>query len=150
MRNRIITLAATGLAAAALSLAGMAGASASSHPTKNATLVCGFNCFNLSNLQLDATGTGSFIQNAVGGATGTSVNLRAAGIAKSNEDFQAAFNTTVGIGVRAGLPVPDVDLLPEPVIFSMTRCSRRTSPRTATRPGSASATWPRTWPAASR
>ena len=54
MRNRIITLAATGLAAAALSLAGMAGASASSHPTKNATLVCGFNCFNLSNLQLDA------------------------------------------------------------------------------------------------
>jgi hypothetical protein len=96
MRNRIITLAATGLAAAALSLAGMAGASASTHPKSNATLVCGFSCFNLSNLQLDATGTGSFIQNAVGGATGTSINMRGAGIAKTNQDFQAAFNTFVG------------------------------------------------------
>lgn len=96
MRNRIITLAATGLAAAALSLAGMAGASASSHPTKNATLVCGFNCFNLSNLQLDGTGFQALIQNAVGGAGGTSINMRGAGIAKQNEDFQSAFNTTVG------------------------------------------------------
>jgi len=118
MRNRIITLAATGLAAAALSLAGMAGASASSHPTKNATLVCGFNCFNLSNLQLDATGTGSFIQNAVGGATGTSVNLRAAGVNKSNEDFQAAFNTTVGIACSEGFLAPTSIFCLNPLIFS--------------------------------
>jgi len=102
MRNRIITLAATGLAAAALSLAGMAGASASSHPTKNATLVCGGLCFNLSNLQLDGTGVGSFIQNAVGGAGGTSINLRRAGIAKTNEDFEATIHSTTNIGCTQG------------------------------------------------
>jgi len=97
MRNRIITLAAVGLATAALSLAGMTAASAASHPAKsNATLVCGGLCYNLSNLQLDGTGFGAFIQNAHGGASGTSINLRAEGIAKANEDFEAAIDTFVG------------------------------------------------------
>lgn len=118
MRNRIITLAATGLAAAAMSLAGMAGASASTHPHKNATLVCGYHCFNLSNLQLDATGTGSYIQNAVGGASGTSINLRAAGIAKSNEDFEAAVNTSIGAACGAGLLTPSSIFCVSPAIFS--------------------------------
>jgi hypothetical protein len=101
MRNRIITLAATGLAAAALSLAGIAGASASTHPHKNATITCGGLCFNLSNLQLDKTGFQAFIQNAVGGKTGTSINMRGAGSAKFNEDFTLAINTVVGNSATA-------------------------------------------------
>jgi hypothetical protein len=106
MRNRIITLAATGLAAAALSLAGIAGASASTHPKSNATLVCHNLCFDLSNLQLDATGFQALIQNSVGGAGGTSLNMRGAGIAKANEDFQFAVPTTVPLACAGGLLSP--------------------------------------------
>lgn len=100
-RTAVALTAVTALAGFGLSAAG--AASAATHPTKNATLVCGFNCFNLSNLQLDGTGTGAFIQNAVGGAAGTSINLRAEGIAKTDEDFQTAVPTTVLIACTAHL-----------------------------------------------
>jgi len=101
MRNRIITLAAATLAAGALSLGGMTAASASTHPKSNATITCGFECVNLSNLQLDKTGFQAFIQNAVGGAHGTSINMRGAGSAKFNEDFTASINTVVGNSATA-------------------------------------------------
>jgi hypothetical protein len=107
MRNRIITLAAATLAAGAVSLAGMAGASASTHPIKNASITCGFNCFNLSNLQLDNQGSrGGFIQTAVGGFGGTSINLRGAGNSKLNEDFVAAVPTDVFNACGVGLLAP--------------------------------------------
>ena len=96
----------------------MTAASASSHPAKsNATLVCGFLCYNLSNLQLDGTGTGAFIQNAHGGATGTSINLRAEGIAKGNEDFEAAIDSDVDAGCASGLLAPTSIFCISPFIF---------------------------------
>jgi hypothetical protein len=103
MRNRIITMASVGLASAALCIAGATAASASAHPRSNATLVCGNLCFDLSNLQLDGTGTGAYLQNAVGGAGGTSINMRSEGIAKANEDFEAAVDSNVATGCGSGL-----------------------------------------------
>lgn len=124
MRNRIITMASVGLASAALCIAGATAASASAHPRSNATLVCGNLCFDLSNLQLDGTGTGAYLQNAVGGASGTSINMRSEGIAKANEDFEAAVDTTVGnIGTPTtacgeGLLSPGSIFCTNPAIFS--------------------------------
>jgi hypothetical protein len=97
MRNRftrgLSVIAASAAITASLGLAAAGAASASTHPhaTKNATSVCGSFCFDLSNQQLDATGTGAFIQNAVGGASGHAINMRRAGNAKVNEDFAAGF-----------------------------------------------------------
>jgi len=95
----------------ALVLAGSATASASvqaAHPSRsNATFVCGFRCFDLSNLQLDGTGVGALLQNAHGGVAGTSINMRGEGDAKTNEDFEAGsgiipFVTVVGTVATAG------------------------------------------------
>lgn len=93
---RKYTIAAAGLAAAALALSGITAASASTHPKANATLVCGHRCLDVSNLQLDGTGLGALIMNHAN-TSATSINLRAEGIAKTNEDFQAALYTTVGV-----------------------------------------------------
>ena len=117
MRNRIITMASVGLASAALCIAGATAASASAHPRSNATLVCGNLCFDLSNLQLDGTGTGAYLQNAVGGASGTSINMRSEGIAKANEDFEAAVNTTTNIGCVEGLLAPTSIFCVDPSFF---------------------------------
>lgn len=133
MRNRftrgLCVLAASAAVTTTLGLSAAGAASAATHQAKphgksNATLVCGFLCFNLSNLQLDGTGTGAFIQNAKGGATGTTINLRAEGIAKPNEDFTAAINTTVGTLAEATTACGNGELSPtsifclNPLIFS--------------------------------
>jgi len=108
---------AIGAAALILGTLGAGVASAATHPHKNATLVCAFNCFNLSNLQLDGTGFGSFIQNAHGGATGGSLNMRAEGINKENEDFGGGFITDVGTVGVPGSGACDTGLLPATSIF---------------------------------
>jgi hypothetical protein len=92
MRNRFTrgfcVLAASAAITTTLGLSAAGVASASSGPgIRNATSVCGSLCFDLSNEQL---GTNS-IQNAHGGATGTSINLRRAGNLKVNEDFEVGF-----------------------------------------------------------
>src|SRR6266542_2769072 len=97
MRNRftrgLCVVAASAAIASSLGLAaaGAASASPGPHVTKNATTVCGSFCVDISNAALDNTGPGAFIMNAVGGATGTSINLRRASNAKVNEDFTAGF-----------------------------------------------------------
>jgi hypothetical protein len=92
MRNRftrgLCVLAASAAITTTFGLATVGAASASSAPhIKNATTVCGDLCFDLSSALL---GTNS-IQNAVGGATGNAINLRRAGNARVNEDFEAGF-----------------------------------------------------------
>jgi len=105
MRNRftrgLCVVAASAAIASSLGLAAAGAASASPGPlvtknattqvTQNATTVCGSLCVDISNAALDNTGSGAFIMNAVGGATGTSINLRRASNAKVNEDFTAGF-----------------------------------------------------------
>jgi hypothetical protein len=81
-------LAASAAITTTLGLSAAGAASASSHPTiKNATTVCGGFCFDLSS---ELLGTNS-IMNAVGGANGDALNLRRAGNARTNEDFEAGF-----------------------------------------------------------
>ncbi len=98
MRNRftrgLCVVAASAAIASSLGLAAAGAASASSKPhvTKNATTVCGGLCFDLSSALLGP----HYIQNAVGGATGTSINLRNDGNAKVNEDFAAGFVGLLG------------------------------------------------------
>jgi hypothetical protein len=92
MRNRftrgLCVLAASAAITTTLGLSAAGAASASSHPTiKNATTVCNSFCFDLSS---ELLGTNS-IQNAVGGAYGHAINLRRAGNARVNEDFEAGF-----------------------------------------------------------
>jgi len=92
MRNRftggLCVLAATAAITTTLGLATAGAASASSTPNiKNATTVCGDLCFDLSS---ELLGT-NWIQNAVGGATGDTINLRHEGNARVNEDFEAGF-----------------------------------------------------------
>ncbi len=93
MRNRftrgLCLVAASAAISTSLGLAAAGAASASSNPhvTKNATTVCGSLCFDLSSALLGP----HMIQNAVGGANGTSINLRNDGNAKVNEDFSAGF-----------------------------------------------------------
>ncbi len=105
MRNRftrgLCVVAASAAIASSLGLAAAGAASASpgphvtknatTHVTKNATTVCGGLCVDISNAALDNTGPGAYLMNAVGGATGTSINLRRASNAKVNEDFTAGF-----------------------------------------------------------
>ena len=90
MRNRftrgLCVLAASAAITTTLGLSAAGAASASSHPSvKNATTVCGGLCYDLSSALL---GTNS-IQNAVGGVNGDAINLRRAGDARVNEDFEA-------------------------------------------------------------
>jgi hypothetical protein len=90
MRNRftrgLCVLAASAALTTSLGLAAAGAANASSpHATKNATTVCGSFCFDLSSALLGA----NKIQNAANG--GPWVNLRQAGNARTNEDFQAGF-----------------------------------------------------------
>jgi hypothetical protein len=98
MRNRftrgLCVVAASAAIASSLGLAAAGAASASSKPhiTKNATTVCGGLCFDLSSALLGP----HYIQNAVGGATGTAINLRNDGNAKVNEDFEAGFVGLLG------------------------------------------------------
>src|SRR6202161_721552 len=92
MRNRftegLCVLAATAAITTTLGLATAGVASASTAPQiKNATTVCGDLCTDLSS---ELLGT-NWIQNAVGGATGDTLNLRHAGNARVNEDFAAGF-----------------------------------------------------------
>ena len=92
MRNRftrgLCVLAASAAITTTLGLSAAGAASASSGPgIKNATTVCGGLCFDLSNEQLGMNS----IQNAHGGASGTSINLRRQGNLKVNEDFEAGF-----------------------------------------------------------
>jgi hypothetical protein len=92
MRNRftrgLCVLAASAAITTTLGLSAAGAASASSHPSiKNATTVCGGLCYDLSSALL---GTNS-IQNAVGGVNGDAINLRRAGDARVNEDFEAGF-----------------------------------------------------------
>jgi hypothetical protein len=84
-----IKRAAVAFGAAALCLGTVASAaSASTHPhaTRNTTVVCGNNCYNLSNEFLDNGQPGSYVQNAVQGGLG-GFNMRRAGNARTNEDF---------------------------------------------------------------
>lgn len=92
MRNRftrgLCVLAASAAITTTLGLSAAGAASASSHPTiKNATTVCNSLCFDLSS---ELLGQNS-IMNAVGGAYGHAINLRRAGNARVNEDFEAGF-----------------------------------------------------------
>ncbi len=97
MRNRftrgLCVVAASAALTTSLGLAAAGAASASTHPhvTKNATTVCGSLCTDISNAALDNTGFGAFLMNAVGGASGTAINMRRAGNAKVNEDFTGGF-----------------------------------------------------------
>ena len=91
MRNRftrgLCMVAASAAITTSLGLAAAGAASASSKPqvTKNATTVCGSLCFDLSSALLGP----NMIQNAPGG--GPWLNLRQAGNARVNEDFEAGF-----------------------------------------------------------
>ena len=93
MRNRftrglcVVAASAAITTSLGLAAAGAASASPSPHVTKNATSVCGGLCFDLSSALLGP----HMIQNAVGGAAGTSINLRNDGNAKVNEDFTVGF-----------------------------------------------------------
>jgi hypothetical protein len=97
MRNRftggLCVLAATAAITTTLGLATAGAASASAAPQiKNATTVCGDLCFDLSS---ELLGT-NWILNAVGGATGDALNLRHAGNARVNEDFEGGFVGELG------------------------------------------------------
>lgn len=84
--KRIAVTTAACTALAGLGMAGAAGASASGSPhIRNATTVCGGLCFDLSSQLLGA----DLIQNAYKG--GPDLNLRGAGDARTNEDFEAGF-----------------------------------------------------------
>jgi hypothetical protein len=91
MRNRftrglcVVAASAAITSSLGLAAAGAASASSSPHVTKNATTVCGGLCFDLSSALLGP----NMIQNAPGG--GPWLNLRQAGNARVNEDFQAGF-----------------------------------------------------------
>lgn len=89
MRNRFTrgfsVLAASAAITTSLGFAA-AGAASASTPgphVKNATLTCGASCVSLASKLLGA----NWIGNAKGGATGTSINLRAGGNTRVNEDF---------------------------------------------------------------
>jgi hypothetical protein len=95
MRNRftrgLSVLAASAAITTTLGLATAGAASASPGPQiKNATTVCGDFCFDLSSALL---GTDS-IQNAYQG--GPWINLRHAGDARTNEDFEAGYVGDLG------------------------------------------------------
>lgn len=100
MRNRFTrgfsVLAASVAITTTLGLSAAGAASAATHQVKphgksNATLVCGFRCFDLSSL---VTGPNK-IQNVYHG--GSSINLRDSGVLRTNEDFTSELPiTTVG------------------------------------------------------
>jgi hypothetical protein len=89
MRNRltrgigVIAAAAAITTSLGFAAAGAASASTPGPHIKNATLVCGATCVDVSSLVL---GTNQIV-NAKGGATGTSLNLRPGGNTRVNEDF---------------------------------------------------------------
>jgi hypothetical protein len=97
MRNRftrglcLVAASAAITTSFGLAAAGAASAGTKPHATKNATTVCGGLCTDISNAELDNTGTAAFIMNAVGGVSGHAINMRRAGNAKVNEDFTAGF-----------------------------------------------------------
>ena len=92
MANRftrgLCVLAASAAITTTFGLATVGAASASSAPhIKNATTVCGDLCTDVSSALLGSNS----ILNAVGGATGNAINLRRAGNARTNEDFEGGF-----------------------------------------------------------
>ncbi len=97
MRNRftrglcLVAASAAITTSLGLAAAGAASASTKPHHIKNATTVCGGLCTDISSAELDNTGPGAFLMNAVGGASGHSLNLRRAGNSKTNEDFTGGF-----------------------------------------------------------
>jgi hypothetical protein len=96
MRNRftrgLCVLAASAAITVPLGFAAAGAASASPGPhIRNATLVCGPACTDVSSLLLGP----NKIVNAHGGATGTNMNLREGGNTRVNEDFKLVDAGTV-------------------------------------------------------